>query len=349
MQGKHYVIAGSLNGQNWTAIGAADDSLPYISARVNGTEQKVMEFNATGETIIHNNTRVKGEVSSSAWGNAFSTIGGFIRSNNASVMSMDGKTYSFITSPADAHLCQNSFWDGAEWHKYNVDNPSGHVAIRDGTLWFYHSDVGHGNPLQHQQLVYHTGHRPTPAEIGAAVATEVYSKSYIDEKGWMRVEDLRGQVRPPSAFNARSISPWFNETGNPTAGWYSGINVRGWVEADHTSWQLVSSADSPNNQAEDAHKAALWFRSGHGDAWGEFQKVYTTKHKPTPYEIGAIPTNTANGTPVAAYYLDSAMGSTGTKIRLPFNVTSLKMVSFTVRVYQDYQSHDIQFSGYLYD
>ena len=65
-------------------------------------------------------------------------------------------------------------------------------------------------------------------------------------------------------------------------------------------------------------------------------------------DVGAIPKNTTGGTPVAAYYHTSASGSVGTKIRLPFNTNSDKMVAFTVRVYQNYQFFDVAFSGYLY-
>lgn len=344
---KHYVLAESMNGQNWTGLGATDDSLPWISAKVNGSERKVLEFGADLTTVT-TNLHINGGAKLGAWGTVIETIGGKIRSDNTSFTALDGKTYSFVTSPMDAHLCQNSYWDGSSWIKYDTSSPSGHLVVSGGALQFHSSDAGNPNPLQKAYDVYHTGHRPTPAEIGAAAVTEVYSKGHIDEKSWTRVADLRNAVRPPNSFNERSITAWFNETGNPTAGWYSGINVRGWAE-DHASWELLSGSDFPGAHAADAYKTALWFRSGHGATWGEFQKVYTSLHKPTPAEIGAIPTNTANGTPVATYFLDNTSSNMGTKIRLPFNVNSLKMVLFTVRVYQDYQSHDIQFSGYLYD
>lgn len=347
MHGKHYVIAESLNGQNWTALGATDDSLPYISARVNGVEKKVMEFNFDGSISLPTTLHTQ-RINAAVWGDVFNAIGGSIRSNNTEVMQLDGKKYSFVTSPADAHLCQNSYWDGAEWHKYDVSRRSAHLYVSDGRLGIKSSDAGEPDANQRNDFVYHTGFKPTPADIGAAVATEVYSKTYVDEKGWMRVEDLRGQPRPPSQFRDRVISSWFKEQGNPTGGWYSGINVRGW-SGDYATWELVSGQDLPPLQLADQAKTALWFRTGSGDTWGEYQKVYTSKHKPTPYEIGAIPTNTANGTPVATYFLDNTISNVGTKIRLPFNVNQLKMVSFTVRIYQQYQSYDIQFSGYLYD
>jgi hypothetical protein len=54
------------------------------------------------------------------------------------------------------------------------------------------------------------------------------------------------------------------------------------------------------------------------------------------------------GTVVGAYYNTSAGNIGGLKVRLPLNVNHGAMVSFTLRVYQDYQSYDVQFSGYLY-
>lgn len=351
---KQYVIAESLNGLNWTAIGATNDSLPYISANVNGAEKKVLEFNGNGETLVASNIRVNGAVHAAAWGTAFEAVGGKLRSDNPAFLSLDGNTYSFVTSIGDAHLCQNSYWNGSTWLKYDPAQASGHLVVSGGQLRFRRSDVGSFDPLQYDDLVYHTGHKPSPADIGAANANDVYhknstySRQEIDLLGRLHINDARGAIQTPSAFASNSLVPWFSERNGPTGGWYSGINMRGWSDI-YAGWQLVSGSDLPDLQAADVEKTALWFRTGSGEAWGEYQKVYTTKHKPTPAEIGAIPTNTANGTPVAAYYTDAAMDNTGTKIRLPFNAAQSKMVSFTVRVYQDYQSHDIQFSGYLYD
>jgi hypothetical protein len=54
------------------------------------------------------------------------------------------------------------------------------------------------------------------------------------------------------------------------------------------------------------------------------------------------------GTVVGTYYNTSAGDIGGVKVRLPFNTSHGAMVSFTLRVYQSYQSFDVQFSGYLY-
>ena len=78
----------------------------------------------------------------------------------------------------------------------------------------------------------------------------MYSKQHVDDKAWMRVLDMRGQVRPPNEFGERSITAWFNETGKPSGGWYSGITVRGWADT-YASWELLSGSDTPVTQAAD--------------------------------------------------------------------------------------------------
>lgn len=192
MRAKSHVVAESPDGKNWVGIEASDGGFTYISAKHDNNAQWVMTFNPDGSTRFMSNIGVNGAVISEAWGNAFSTIGGNIRSNNSSVMSLDGKTFSFVTSPADAHLCQNSYWDGVTWHKYDVSRRSAHLYVSDGRVGIKSSDAGEPDANQRNDYIYHTGYRPSPADIGAAVATEVYSKTYVDEKGWMRVEDLRG-------------------------------------------------------------------------------------------------------------------------------------------------------------
>lgn len=256
--------------------------LPYISAKVNNLSKKVMEFNGNGETLFTNNIGVNGSISSEAWGTAFQAVGGMLRSDNTSFLSLDGKTYSFVTSIGDAHLCQNSYWNGVDWLKYDPAQASGHLLVSGGQLRFKRSDAGSSDPLQHDDWVYHTGYRPTPADIGA------YTKDEVDSLGRVHIKDVRGGILPPDSFATHNMSLWFNELNGPTVGWYSGINMRGWGDA-YASWQLVSGSDIPDSQVADASKTALWFRSGYGDAWGEYQKVYTTKHKPTAADIGAAP------------------------------------------------------------
>lgn len=77
-------------------------------------------------------------------------------------------------------------------------------------------------------------------------------------------------------------------------------------------------------------------------------KAYHQGFKPTAADVGAIPVNLVDGTPVAAYYRVATPNSVGTKIKLPFKMSHNKMAAFTVRVYQNYHTADIQFSGYLF-
>lgn len=283
---KQYVIAESDNGSSWVGIEAPDNVLPYISAKVNNLSRKVMEFTGGGDVLFAGSAHVQ-RLHAAVWGDAIHTVGGKLRSDNTSFLSLDGKTYSFVTSIGDAHLCQNSYWNGVDWLKYDPAQASGHLVVSGGQLRFKHSDAGSSDPLQHDAWVYHTGHRPTPADIGA------YTKDEVDSLGRVHIKDVRGGILPPDSFATHNMSLWFSELNGPTGGWYSGINMRGWGDA-YASWQLVSGSDIPDLQVADASKTALWFRSGSGAAWGEYQKVYTTKHKPTSEELNVIGINKKN-------------------------------------------------------
>lgn len=349
---KSHVIAESANGSSGVGIEAPDNVPPYISAKVNNLPRKVMEFTGGGDVIFAGSAHVQ-RLHAAVWGDAIHTVGGKLRSDDTSFLSLDGKTYSFVTSIGDAHLCQNSYWNGASWLKHDNAQPSGYLFVNRGQLLFNHSDAGSPSPLQYTRQVYHTGYKPSPADIGAANIKDVYHKNStytrqeIEQLGKLRINDTRGAVQTPNAFEPANLVPWFSELNGPTGGWYSGINMRGWSET-YAGWQLVSGSDLPDLQNSDAAKTALWFRTGSGAAWGEYQKVYTSLHKPTAQDVSAIPINRVNGTPVAAYYTDATLSSVGTKIVLPFTTNAGTMVSFTVRVYQNYQTADIQVSGYLY-
>ena len=88
-----------------------------------------------------------GLLKSTVAGNAIETLGGYVRSNRADVMSMDGKTYSFVTSPSDSHLCQNAYWDGS-WKKYNVAMKSVYAVCKDGEFIVQSSNATSVNPLE---------------------------------------------------------------------------------------------------------------------------------------------------------------------------------------------------------
>lgn len=93
-------------------------------------------------------------------GNALKTVGGYIRSDTAQVMSMDGGTYAFVTSPKDVHLCQNSYWNGTAWKKYDDTKPSGHIVVINGVPEFRSSAENVTDPNATRNTLLHTGNMP---------------------------------------------------------------------------------------------------------------------------------------------------------------------------------------------
>lgn len=83
-------------------------------------------------------------------------VGGSLRCNTDQVMSMDGKTYSFVTSTNDAHLCHNAYWDGTAWRKYDNTKPSGYFVVRDTGLQYMVSNAGETDPASHRFEVLST-------------------------------------------------------------------------------------------------------------------------------------------------------------------------------------------------
>ena len=129
--------------------------------------------------------------------------------------------------------------------------------------------------------VYHEGNLP-----------RIQDMEGFGEIDRMNIKDIRGTTPTPRSFAEKAITTWFNDTDIPSGqSWHSGITVKGWDSAMR-SWQI--SSNSTVGEQDDA----LYFRSGNEDTWGEFQKVYTDKHKPTLEDIGAIGstgTQTING------------------------------------------------------
>ncbi|MGL4948648.1 MAG: tail fiber domain-containing protein, partial [Mycoplasma sp.] len=101
----------------------------------------------SNELVMYNtHTHANKEFRSVVNGNALTTIGGAIRSNG-DIISLDGKVYSFVTSPNNAHLCANSYWDGKLWKKYDNSNHSMKaVADQNGVFRVYGSSQGGDNP-----------------------------------------------------------------------------------------------------------------------------------------------------------------------------------------------------------
>lgn len=268
LHAKSYVIAESSDGLNWVGLEAADGGAkPYISAKTNNVSRKVMEFDFDGSISLPATLHAQG-INAAAWGDVFNAIGGTLRSNNATVMALDGKTYSFVTSPRDAHLCQNSYWDGVEWRKYDVNAASGYLAVSNGALKFNTSDAGTVDPRQRLESVYHTGHRPTPEEIGS-------------------INCLPWEDRPGTDANT---------LGNYTAFTY-GRNAPYWGSL--ATFGTRGGKYAMQFNANCAASNRLSFRTHNGDVagagvWGSWSEVYHTDKKPSSEELNVIGINKKN-------------------------------------------------------
>lgn len=90
--------------------------------------------------------------------------GGTIKAINTKGISLNGNTYSFVTSTNDAHLCYNSYWDGTGWYKYDVSRPSAYIVLNSqdgGAPHVMYSGAGDTNPNQRQGKLYSTMTPPT--------------------------------------------------------------------------------------------------------------------------------------------------------------------------------------------
>jgi hypothetical protein len=84
----------------------------------------------------------------------------------------------------------------------------------------------------------------------------------------MRVADIRDITMTPAAFNSKTVTAWFNQTGTPSSTWYAGITVKGWTDG-YAAWQLC--ANSTVNTAD----TNLYFRIGINSSFQAWQKILT--------------------------------------------------------------------------
>lgn len=133
-----------------------------------------------------------------------------------------------------------------------------------GTLNATNVQVGGNN-------VYHTGRKPTPADIGAASSSHSHPS--------ISVSDVRNTNPTPNDCTDRAITTFFNNQYGD--GWRSGVTVKGWSDG-YCAWQL-------SNPSSTAVSEQLKFRAGIGTTWNPWRKIYHEGNKPTPVEIGAIP------------------------------------------------------------
>ena len=130
-----------------------------------------------------------------------------------------------------------------------------------GTLNATNVQVGGNN-------VYHTGRKPTPADIGAASSSHSHPS--------ISVSDVRNTNPTPNDYGDRAISTFFNNQYGD--GWRSGVTVKGWSDG-YCTWQL-------SNPSSTAVSEQLKFRAGIGTTWNPWRKIYHEGNKPTPAEIG---------------------------------------------------------------
>lgn len=130
-----------------------------------------------------------------------------------------------------------------------------------GTLNVTNVQVGGNN-------VYHTGRKPTPADIGASPSSHAHSS--------IAVSDVRNTNPTPNDYGDRAISTFFNNQYGD--GWRSGVTVKGWSDG-YCTWQL-------SNPSSTAVSEQLKFRAGIGTTWNPWRKIYHEGNKPTPAEIG---------------------------------------------------------------
>ena len=131
-----------------------------------------------------------------------------------------------------------------------------------GTLNATNLQVGGAN-------VYHTGRKPTPADIGASPSSHGHTH--------VNVPDVRNTNPTPNDCSDKTISSFFNNQYGDA--WRSGITVKGWTDG-YCTWQL--SNPSSTTLSED-----LKFRAGMGTSWNPWRKIYHEGNKPTLSELSA--------------------------------------------------------------
>ncbi|WP_347368036.1 pyocin knob domain-containing protein [Vibrio vulnificus] len=93
------------------------------------------------------------------------------------------------------------------------------------------------------------------------------------------IHDTRDNAYTPSSQVDRTARHVFTNQQSPTGSWHSSLSMKGWSNG-YYAWELGSSASTVSD-------GSLWFRHGVGETWQAWDKVYTTRHKPTAADVGA--------------------------------------------------------------
>ena len=180
------------------------------------------------------------------------------------------------------------------------------VGTADGALYLgYGGDFG-AIYCCNGQRIYHEGYKPSPGEIGALGRGEkAASASIADTVEWGNVKNRPGSL-PPSNPHSFSVSGR-NNTGTNTSSDLNTIWKSGFYEInggnnkpDGTDWHWVIHAGHTSNRSDYKYGMQIaagnntnnfYVRTTNQSGNGEWGKIYTTKNKPTPDEIGALGRN----------------------------------------------------------
>lgn len=183
----------------------------------------------------------------------------------------DGSVASKVTMTAVSHLGWTS--NGAD--ALRIPSMSA-LALWDGRYNAAGSNLQYCDRGRFGDIVTH-GHGEYVTALGISGDNITWTRSgatnsitlpYAAESSRMRVADIRDTTMTPAAFNSRTVTAWFNQTGTPSSAWYAGITVKGWTDG-YAAWQLC--ANSTVNTAD----TNLYFRIGINSSFQAWQKILT--------------------------------------------------------------------------
>lgn len=187
------------------------------------------------------------------------------------VLMADGSVASKVTMTAVSHLGWTS--NGAD--ALRIPTMSA-LALWDGRYNAAGSNLQYCDRGRFGDIVTH-GHGEYVTALGISGdnitwtrngATNSITLPYAAESSRMRVADIRDTTMSPAAFNSKTVTAWFNQTGTPSSIWYAGITVKGWTDG-YAAWQLC--ANSTVNTAD----TNLYFRIGINSSFQSWQKILT--------------------------------------------------------------------------
>ncbi|ADQ53033.1 tail fiber protein [Aeromonas phage PX29] len=206
--------------------------------------------------------------------------------------------------------------------------------------------------------------KPTPAEVGAVNLVGDTMTGSLNAPDFIQTTAQSTNVASCTRkdYVDAQVAPKLNKSGDTMTGAltikhsYPSINF---IESDAVGGEkaFILVADGGGIRLQEDSSRYVWHYSKTQDSIQLYKPEVTAEGMGTKatslatkayVDTNAIPVNYTNGTPIAAYFLDGAQSTVGTKIKLPFKADSARMVVFTVRVYQYYEHFDVKFSGYLY-